>query len=98
MTPWLLPVVSFAAMSVQDFLGTLMVQAEASYRAHRAGLLDVAQDAARMTAAVVTTGTVLLSHDLALKGAVVAATLAADYFATVAGVRLGQRIDRGAAR
>lgn len=94
MTPWLLPVVSAAAMAVQDVLGVLMVQAEASYRAHRAGLLDMAADAARMTAAVVTTGTVLLSRDVALKAAVIAATLAADYAATAAGVMIGRRLDR----
>jgi len=94
MTPWLLPLLSAAAMFVQDVLGAVMVQAEARGRAHLAAGCDVLQDAARMTAAVVTTGTVLLSHDLALKAAVVAATLAADYGGTWTGVTLGKRIVR----
>jgi hypothetical protein len=91
---WLLAPLAFIAMAGQDVLGVLMVQAEASYRAHRAAALDMAQDACRLAGLLINGGTVLLSHDLALSAAVIGATLAADYCATYAGVRLGERLDR----
>jgi hypothetical protein len=93
---WLVPL-AFAAMFAQDVLGVLMVQAEAAYRAHRAALLDTAQDACRIVGLLVNAGTVLLSHDLPLSAAVIGATLAADYSGSYTGVRLGQRLDRRAA-
>lgn len=93
MTPWLLVPLAFCVMAAQDVLGVLMVQAEARYRAHRAALLDTAQDACRLAGMLINGGTVLLSHDLPLSAAVIGATLAADYVATYAGVRIGQRLD-----
>jgi len=91
---WWLPAVSAAAMVCQDVLGVLMVQAEASYRAHRAAACDVAQDACRITSLMIIGSTVLVGRDVALSAAVIAATLAADYIGTWSGVRLGERLDR----
>lgn len=90
---WWLPLVAFCAMVPQDILGVLLVRAEVAGRAHRAGLLDVAQDACRIAGLLVNAGTILLARDLPLSAAVVGATLAADYIGTYAGVRLGQRLD-----
>ncbi len=90
---WLLVPLAFAAMAGQDVLGVLMVQAEAAYRAHRAALLDMAQDACRIAGLLANAGSVLLARDLPLSAAVIGATLSADYLATWAGVRIGQRLD-----
>jgi len=94
MSGWWLPAVSAAAMACQDIVGVLMVQAEASYRAHRAAVCDMAQDACRITSLMIIGNTILIGRDWALSAAVIAATLAADYIGTWSGVRLGERIDR----
>lgn len=94
MSPWLLPLVAFAAMIAQDMLGSRLVQAEAHYRPHLAAAMDTAQDACAI-ASLGALGTSLFDHrDLALSAAVVACRLAADYSGTYAGVRLGAWLDR----
>jgi hypothetical protein len=90
-TPWLLPLLAYAAMVVQDVLGSVMVMAEAGRRPHTAALCDMAQDAAVMASLGSFTGA-LLTRDVPLTAAVVAARLAADYSGTYAGVRLGARL------
>lgn len=92
--PWLLPLAAFAAMAGQDVLGTLLVQAEASYRAHRAGLLDALQDLCWIASYIAIGDSLLVGHDYALSAVVIAARLAADYSATYTGVRIGRRLDR----
>lgn len=94
MSGWWLPAVSAAAMCCQDILGVLMVQAEAQYRAHRAAVCDMAQDACRITSLMIIGSTVLVGRDTALSAAVIAATLAADYIGTFTGVLLGERLDK----
>lgn len=91
--PWLLPFAAFTAMAGQDVLGTLLVQAEAAYRAHRAGLLDAAQDLCWIASYLAIGDALLVGHDWLLSGVVIAARLAADYLATSAGVRIGRRLD-----
>jgi hypothetical protein len=99
---WLLVPLAFAAMIAQDVLGVLMVQAEAQYRAHRAGLLDMAQDACRMAGLAIGLGSidqaVRPGGDIPFAAAVIAAILAADYIGTRSGTRLGQRLDHQEAR
>jgi hypothetical protein len=90
---WPVPA-AFAAMFLQDVLGVWLVQAEAARLAHRAARWDTAQDACRFAGQAAGLGTVLLGHDLAVKAAVVAATLTADYLGTYTGVRLGQWLDK----
>lgn len=94
MMHWLLVPAAFAAMAAQDVLGALLVQSEAAYRAHRAALLDMTQDACRIAGLLINAGTVLITRDMPLSAAVIAATLAADYIATYHGVKLGQHLDK----
>lgn len=93
---WLLVPLAFAAMFAQDVLGVLLVRAEAQGRAHAAARWDTLQDACRLAGQATAIGTVLLGHNLALKAAVLAATLAADYLGTLTGVRLGTRAEHPA--
>ena len=91
---WLLVPLAFAAMFAQDVLSVWLVRAEAQGRAHAAARWDTAGDACRLAGQATAIGTVLLGHDLPLKIAVVAATLAADYCGTYAGVRLSARLEK----
>jgi hypothetical protein len=90
---WLLVPLAFLAMAGQDVLSVWLVRAEAQGRAHAAGLWDMAQDVCRMTWLAVGGDALLVSRDLPFSAAVVAATLAADYCGSRAGVTVGQRLD-----
>jgi hypothetical protein len=91
---WLLVPLAFAAMFAQDVLSVWLVQAEAERRAHAAGNWDMAADACRIAGNATALGTVLLSSDLPLKAAVIAATLLADRWGTYTGVKLSVRLEK----
>ena len=92
---WLwLPLVSFAAMAVQDVLCVVMVRAEAAGNGHRAGLCDMAQDACVVLQLATVGDALFFARDVPLSAAVIAARLCADYLGTRAGVRLGKWLDR----
>lgn len=96
MVTWLLVPLAFFAMAAQDILGAWLVRAEAQGRAHAAARWDMAGDACKITGTFAGMDALLLSHDLALKAAVVAAMLTADYLGTYTGVRLSARLERRA--
>ena len=91
---WLLVPLAFAAMFAQDVLCVWLVRAEAQGRAHAAARWDTAGDACRIAGLYAGMDALLLSHDVPLKAAVIAATLAADYLGTLTGVRLGARLEQ----
>lgn len=94
---WLLVPLAFAAMFTQDVLCVWLVRAESQGRAHAAARWDTAGDGCRIAGTFAGMDALLLSHDVPLKAAVVAAMLAADYLGTYAGVRLSARMERRAA-
>ena len=94
---WLLVPLAFCAMFCQDVLSVWLVRAEAQGRAHAAARWDMAGDACRIAGLYAGMDALLLSHDVPLKAAVIAATLAADYLGTLTGVRLGARLERRSA-
>lgn len=94
---WLLVPLAFAAMFTQDVLCVWLVRAEAQGRAYAAARWDTAGDACRIAGLYAGMDALLLSHDVPLKAAVIAATLAADYLGTYTGVQLGARLERRAA-
>ena len=94
---WLLPLVAFAAMAVQDVIAVLMVRAETSGRAHRAACCDVLQDVCGLASLGAVGGSALDGGHLVLSVtalAVVAGRLAGDYAGTCTGVKLGVLLDR----
>lgn len=94
---WLLVPLAFCAMAAQDVLSVWLVRAESQGRAHAAARWDTAGDACRIAGTFAGMDALLLSSDLPLKAAVVAAMLCADYLGTYAGVRLSARLERRAA-
>lgn len=95
---WLLVPLAFAAMAAQDILSTWLVRAEAQGRAHAAARWDAAGDACRIAGVYAGMDALLLSSDVPLKAAVIAATLAADYAGTWTGMRLSAHLEGRAAR
>ena len=91
---WLLVPLAFAAMFSQDVLSVWLVRAEAQGRAHAAARWDTAGDACRIAGMYAGMDALLLSTDLPLKAAVIAATLCADYLGTLTGVRLGAYLEK----
>ena len=91
---WLLVPLAFAAMFAQDVLSVWLVRAEAQTRAHAAARWDMAADACRIAGLYAGMDALLLSRDVPLKAAVIAATLAADYLGTFTGVCLGARLEK----
>ena len=89
---WLLVPLAFLAMFAQDVVGTVMVQSEASGRAHTAAAMDTLQDVCALASLGAVGGSVFAGHDVLLSVCVVAARLAADYSGTYTGVRAGQRL------
>lgn len=77
------------AMLGQDLLSTWLVQAEAGYRALRAGLLD-ALNWPMGIAVTYLTVEALAGHDTALKVAVCAAVSVANFAGTSLAVRIGR--------
>lgn len=90
---WLLVPLAFAAMFMQDLLSVWLVRAEAQGRAHAAARWDTAGDACKIAGTFAGMDALLLSSDLPLKVAVIAAMLAADYLGTYTGVRLSTRLE-----
>lgn len=90
---WLLVPLAFAAMFCQDILSVWLVRAESQGRAHAAGRWDAAQDACRMAWLYAGGDALFVSRDIPLAAAVIAATLAADYWGSYTGVRLGRRLE-----
>ena len=92
---WWMPFACFAAMYCQDILGSVLVQAEASGRAHLAAACDAAGDVCGLASLGLIGGAVLSGNNLLLSAVVIAARLGADYAGTYTGVRLGGRLLRG---
>ena len=90
---WLLVPLAFAAMAAQDVLSVWLVRAESQGRAHAAARWDMAGDACRIAGMYAGMDALLLSSDVPLKAAVIAATLAADYCGTWGGMRLSRRME-----
>jgi hypothetical protein len=90
---WLLALLAFAAMLGQDLLSTWLVQAEADYRALRAGLLDTLNWPMGIAVTYVTVEA-LAGHDMALKVVVCAAVSVANFGGTSTAVRIGRRLRR----
>lgn len=91
---WLLVPLAFAAMFFQDVLSVWLVRAENQGRAHAAARWDMAGDACRIAGVYAGMDALLLSADVPLKAAVIAATLTADYLGTWTGVRLSARLEK----
>lgn len=90
---WLLVPLAFCSMFAQDVLMVWLVRAEAQGRAHAAARWDTAGDACRIAGLYAGMDALLLSADMPLKAAVIAATLAADYCGTWSGMRLGAMLE-----
>jgi hypothetical protein len=94
MVSWLLVPLAFAAMFMQDVLSVLLVRAEAQGRANAAANWDMLADGCRIAGQFAGMDALLLSSDLPLKVAVVAAMLLADQCGTRAGMRLSRRLEK----
>lgn len=90
---FIIPLVAFLSMFVQDVFAVWLVRAENAGRAHAAARWDVLQDAARISGVSANTDAILLSHNTLLAAITLIATFTADYWGSYTGTRLGVILD-----